>query len=206
MSATKSNRLRAWLAGLQLVCSLLLAIASVVLYQNGRLISDPERFRSLAETVGSYRTVLENQREVYLGFYAMIPPYRDTVQALDKFVAKNIPFVEKVDELSELPLINQFCGSIRPITKNLHETLVGLQKSLEATENALEAYTTETHQNVLAAIDNTTKELAEISGLLQQQAQLVRQTTLILLAIGLLTSLVFALNACFHLASLRQEG
>ncbi|MBP1583947.1 MAG: hypothetical protein J6866_08325 [Victivallales bacterium] len=205
MSATKSNRLRAWLASLQLVCSLLLAVASVMLYQNGRLVSEPERFRSLAETVDSYRTVLENQREVYLGLYAMIPPYRDTVQALDKFVAMNIPFVEKVDELSGLPLINQFRGSIHHITQNLHETLIGLQKTLAATENALDTYTTETHQNVLAAIDNTAKELADLSDLLQQQAQLVRQTTLILLAGGLLTSLVFALNACFHLASLRQE-
>ena len=206
MSKERPNCLRRWLAGCQLACSLLLAIASIILYRNSRLISEPEQFLSLADTVGSYGTVLKTQRNVYLGFYEMIPPYRSTVQALHQLVNNCLPLAANLNMLSELPLFSQMMSPLKNVSANLNETMVGLQDSLEATDKALERYNPVIHQNVLDAIDNTIKELDKLSSLLRQQAQLVRQTTLILLAGGLLTSLVFALNAYFHLASLRQEG
>jgi len=204
MPEQKHNRCRCWLAVCQLLCSLLLATASCLLFFNGRQFSEPKHFLSLAETIDSYSTVLRTQRDVYLGFYETLPPYRNTVQSLEQLVGNCLPLAGNLHKISELPIFNQFFGSLKDISVSLNNTLVGLKESLQATDNALERYNPEIHQNVLVAIDNTTAELDKLSVLLRQQALFARQTALLLLAVGLLTSLVFALNACFHLASLRQ--
>ncbi len=181
----------------QIILAVLLAFAAIYLYLLNRQATKSDVFESSAALLNHYAGVLKTQRQVYEGFYEVLPPLRNNIQSIGAFsadiekLANNLLGISKL----QLPLVDVApFSSLATPAQRLKELAEDNLATMAAADKALGAFDVNAHQQVLGAIDNTILELQHNAIRLQEHGRQVLLTMRVLLFISLVMSLLFFLN------------
>ena len=188
-------KMRLSLAICQLILAVALAVVSCLLYWNNRHLADSRHLQLIQDTLKSYDEVLETHAKVYWSFYESLHTHRKTIQSLSDLNQALTPLAATMRELADLSILGKKpLGSCRDFADSLLQTSKNINASLQDTDQTLAAFDGEAHQAILNAIDNTRSDIAAVSDELEHQKAVIRQTSLLMLAFGLILSALFLLG------------
>lgn len=198
-SSTSFIKFSAWA---QIILAVFLAAAAIYIYLLNRQATKSNVFESSAALLNHYASVLKTQRQVYEGFYEVLPPLRNNIQSIAAFSADIDKLADNLLGISklQLPLVDVApFASLAPPAQRLKELAADNLTTMTAADRALGAFDSNAHQQVLVAIDNTILELQHNAGRLQEHGRHVFITMRVLLFISLVMALLFFLNGISNL-------
>lgn len=202
--STSFMKFSAWA---HVILALFLAAAAMYLYLLNRRAAKSDVFESSAALLNHYASVLQTQKQVYVGFYEVMPPLRDNIQSIGAFsldiakLADNLLSISKM----QLPLVDvaPFSSLATPAMR-LKELADKNLETMTAADKALSAFDYDAHQQILSAIDNTILELQHNAIRLQEHGRQVLLTMRGLLCISLVMALLFFLNGSSNVLKINQ--